>query len=191
MTWSWTIGRFFKIPVRLHISMLLLPLLTYNWLQGRWSMKMWLWLPGAFVLTYGFMYLYFHILTPTLHQSWPLPLEGSRTEPMWRLFWGCNFVGIWDELAFINFVFVLLSRYFSFREANLAQAVFFTSFLHEMAFVGWGPVVIYLFALIQGFTFRRSGSLLYIIVLHLMVDTILFYMIANRWYPGWGWHPWL
>ena len=33
MTWSWTIGSFFRIPVRLHISMLLLPLLTYGWLQ--------------------------------------------------------------------------------------------------------------------------------------------------------------
>ncbi len=30
MRMSWTIGTFFKIPVRLHISMVLVPLLTYN-----------------------------------------------------------------------------------------------------------------------------------------------------------------
>jgi len=84
---------------------------------------------------------------------------------------------------------VLRGRHFRFAEANLAQAVFFTSFLHEMAFVGWGPVVIYGFALLQGLTYHRTRSLLYIIVLHLMFDSILFYMIANRWYPGWGWHP--
>ena len=68
--------------------------------------------------------------------------------------------------------------------------MFFASFLHEMAFVGWGPLVIFAFALVQGLTYRRTGSLLYIVGLHLMVDSVLFYMIANRWYPGWGWHPW-
>ncbi len=164
--------------------------LDYSWFNGRWSVKMWLWLPAGFVLAYGLMWVYFHIMTPDLHLSWPLPLEGDRTEALWRLFWGCNFVGVWDELAFINFVFVLVHRHFRFGEANLAQAVFFTSFLHEMAFVGWGPVFIYGFALIQGLTYKKTGSLFYIVILHLMIDSILFYMIANRWYPGWGWHPW-
>ena len=112
--------------------------LDYSWFQGRWSLKMWLWLPFGFVLAFGFMWLYFTVLTPTLHHSWPLPLEGDRTDAMWRLFWGCNFIGVWDELAFINLVFVLVSRHFRFGEANLAQAVFFTSFLHEMAFVDNG-----------------------------------------------------
>ena len=189
-----------ELVLKLGVGVLLLPALAarywlrepldYSWFSGRWSLRMWLWLPLGFVLAYGFMWLYFHVLTPTLHHSWPLPLEGDRGEALWRLFWGCNFVGIWDELAFINFVFVLLHRHFRFGEANLAQAVFFTSFLHEMAFVGWGPLVIYLFALIQGLTYKKTGSLFYIVILHLMIDSILFYMIANRWYPGWGWHPW-
>ena len=165
--------------------------LSYSWFSGRWSLKMWLWLPAGFAIAYGFLWLYFHVLTPDLHHSWPLPQgRQGRTEALWRLFWGCNLVGIWDELAFINFVFVLMHRHFAFIEANVAQAVFFTSFLHEMAFVGWGPVVIYAFALIQGLTYKRTGSLFYIVILHLMIDSILFYMIANRWYPGWGWHPW-
>jgi len=164
--------------------------LDYSWFSGRWSRRMWLWLPAGFVLAYAFLWLYFNVLTPTLHHSWPLPAgQEGRTAAMWRLFWGCNFVGVWDELAFINLVFVLLRRYFRFGEANLAQAVFFTSFLHEMAFVGWGPVVIYGFALTQGLTYRKTGSLFYIVVLHLLIDTVLFYMIVNRWYPGWGWHP--
>ncbi|MCP4574606.1 MAG: hypothetical protein GY838_19835 [bacterium] len=164
--------------------------LDYSWFYGRWSPRMWLWLPAGFALAFGFMWLYFQVLTPTLHHSWPLPAgQEGRTEAMWRLFWGCNFVGVWDELAFINFVFVLFARHFRFGEANLAQAVFFTSFLHEMAFVGWGPVVIYVFALVQGLTYKTTRSLFYIVVLHLMIDTILFYMIVNRWYPGWGWHP--
>ena len=195
-----TDGHVLELALMLGVGILLVPALAakywlgqpldYSWFRGRWSLKMWLWLPAGFVLAYGFMWLYFYKLTPDLHLSWPLPLEGDRSEAMWRLFWGCNFVGIWDELAFINFVFVLLARHFRFAEANLAQAVFFTSFLHEMAFVGWGPVVIYAFALVQGFTYKRTASLFYIVILHLMIDSILFYMIANRWYPGWGWHPW-
>ncbi len=189
-----------ELVLKLGVGILLVPALLakwwlrapldYSWFRGRWSWGMWLWLPAGFVIAYFFMWLYFNVLTPTLHHSWPLPLQGDRTEAMWRLFWGCNFVGVWDELAFINFVFVLLHRSFRFGEANLAQAVFFTSFLHEMAFVGWGPVVIFAFALIQGFTYQKTRSLFYIVILHLMIDSILFYRIANRWYPGWGWHPW-
>jgi hypothetical protein len=189
-----------ELVIMLGLGVLLVPALAarywlkepldYSWFNGRWSLKMWLWLPAGFVLAYVFMWVYFHIMTPDLHLSWPLPLEGDRTDALWRLFWGCNFVGVWDELAFINFVFVLLHRHFRFGEANLAQAVFFTSFLHEMAFVGWGPLFIYGFALIQGLTYKKTGSLFYIVILHLMIDSILFYMIANRWYPGWGWHPW-
>ncbi len=190
-----------ELVLKLGVGVLLVPALLakhwigqpldYSWFQGRWSPRMWLWLPAGFVIAFGFMWLYFNRLTPTLHHSWPLPPgHEGRTEALWRLFWGCNFVGIWDELAFINFVFVLVHRHFRFGEANLAQAVFFTSFLHEMAFVGWGPAVIYAFALVQGLTYKRTGSLFYIVILHLMIDSILFYMIANRWYPGWGWHPW-
>lgn len=189
-----------ELILKLGIGILLIPALAaryllgepldYSWFRGRWSWKMWLWLPAGFLLAFVFLGAYFNVWTPTLHHSWPLPLQGPRTGALWRLFWGCNFVGVWDELAFINFVFVLLNRHFSFAEANLAQAFFFTSFLHEMAFVGWGPPVIFAFALVQGVTYRRTGSLFYIVLLHLMIDSVLFYMIANRWYPGFGWHPW-
>ncbi len=192
-------GHVLELALKLGIGVLVIPALAarfwlkesldYSWFQGRWSLRMWLWFPLGFVLAFAFLYVYFHYWTPTLHHSWALPLEGDRSGALWRLFWGCNFVGVWDELAFINLVFVLLCRHFSFREANLAQAFFFTSFLHEMAFVGWGPVVIFLFALIQGMTYKTTKSLFYIVILHLMIDSILFYMIANRWYPGLGWHP--
>ncbi len=190
-----------ELAAKLGLGLLLVPTvlarwwlrepLPYRWSNGRWTPRMVMWLVAAVGMAFGGLWLYFHVLTPTLHRSWPLPPIGdpSRTEEMGRLFWGCNLVGAWDELCFINVVFVLLHRRIGFREANAAQAVFFTSFLHEMAFVGWGPVIIGVFALIQGFTYKRTHSLLYILVLHLMFDSILFFMIANRWYPGWGWHP--
>ncbi|MEZ4385981.1 MAG: type II CAAX endopeptidase family protein [Candidatus Krumholzibacteriia bacterium] len=197
-----TTAHIIELTVKLGLGALLVPALAawrwlrepldYRWVSGRWSLRMWLWLGGGFLLAYAVMGMYFTWWTPELHLSWYLPADPAdpeRGQWMWRLFWGCNFVGFWDELCFVNFVFVLLSRRLGFREALLVQAVFFTSFLHEMAFVGWGPVVIFCFALIQGFTYHRTRSLLYVIVLHLLVDTILFYWIANRYYPGWGWHP--
>ena len=151
-----------ELAVKLGLGALLVPALVarrwlgepldYQWVHGRWSLRMWLWLVGGFALAFVVMGLYFTSWTPELHQSWPLPPvdDPARVEEMWRLFWGCNLVGAWDELCFVNFVFVLLARRVGMREALLAQAVFFTSFLHEMAFVGWGPAVIFVFALIQG-----------------------------------------
>lgn len=57
MTWSWTIGRFFKIPVRLHVSMLLLPLLTYNWLQVDGIAGFFTWV-GLVILLFGSVLLH-------------------------------------------------------------------------------------------------------------------------------------
>jgi membrane protease YdiL (CAAX protease family) len=192
-------GHALELVLSLGIGILVVPALAarywlrrpldYSWVSGRWSLKMILWLIAGFLLAYAVLWLYFNRWQPTLHTSWNLAAYADRREALWRLFWGCNFVGVWDELAFINFVLILLWRHFSFWEANLAQAVFFTSFLYEMAFFGVGPLLIYPFALIQGYTYRRTRSLLYIILLHLSIDSILFYMIANGWYPGWGWHP--
>ncbi len=188
-----------ELALSLGVGILLIPSLAakywlrtpldYKWLNGRWSLKMWIWLPLGFAIAFVVLWAYFFHFTPTLHHNWPLPLEGDRSEAMWRVFWGCNLVGAWDELAWVNFVFVLMLRHFKFWEANLAQAVYFTVFLYDMAFFGVGPIIIFAFAIIQGYTYKRTGSLLYIMILHLLIDTVLFYMIANRWYPGWGWHP--
>ena len=47
-----------------------------------------------------------------------------------------------------------------------------------------------LFDVVAGFVHSQAlFALVELRVLHLLVDTILFYWIANRWYPGWGWHP--
>ncbi len=57
MNLSWKIGTVFKIPVRLHVSMLLLPLITYNWLpiSGLVGMISWL---ALVVLLFGSVLLH-------------------------------------------------------------------------------------------------------------------------------------
>ena len=158
--------------------------LEYRWLKGKWTWKMWLWLPTGFLIAFGVFWVYFNALTPDLHTSWPL--IGEQSEALSRIFWTCNVGGFWDELVWINLVYCLLLRHFSHWEANLAQAFFFTSFLYDVAFFGAGPYIIYLFALIQGYTYKKTGSLLYLVILHLIVDIVLFTMISNRYFPGWG-----
>lgn len=91
-----------------------------------------------------------------------------------KLFIGTNALGIWDELFFINIVFVLLRFHLNFWKANLAQAVLFTTFLFELGFTGWGPLIIYPFALTQGYVYEKTKSLGLVLILHLTLDFILF-----------------
>lgn len=191
---NFTTPHMIELFVKLGIGLALVPALlakywlktplTYRWLNGKWSWKMWVWLPTGFLILAGVLWFYFNVLTPDLYTSWPL--VGGKSEALTRIFWTCNLGGCWDELVWINLVFSLMSRHFSTWEANLAQAVFFTSFLYAIAFFGTGAVFIYVFALVQGYTYKKTGSLLYLIILHFFVDLILFFMVANKYFPGHG-----
>lgn len=115
--------------------------------------------------------------------QWYLPPEYDHGAVV-RLFWGINAVGIWDELFFVNTVYAVLRSMFSFRVANLAQAVIYTAVLNDMAFTGIGPIVVYLFALTQGSMFEESENLLYVLIVHLVVDYYLVQHIVAHYYPA-------
>lgn len=102
-----------------------------------------------------------------------------------RFFIGTNALGIWDELFFVSTVLGILRKYLSFNWANLVQATLFTSFLYELGFTGWGFMMIYLFALIQGYVFKKTESLFYIITIHLSLDFVLFLALINAHHPTW------
>lgn len=126
---------------------------------------------------------YFGMVNPEVTRNWTLPPVPDEEE-IWRLFAGINAVGIWDELFFVNTVYAVLRSLFSFRVANAAQAVVYTAVLYDMAFTGIGPVLIYLFALTQGSMFEESENLLYVLIVHLIVDAFLFSAIVHSYYPG-------
>ena len=115
--------------------------------------------------------------------QWPLP-EAPDDDAMGRLFWGINGVGIWDELFFVNTSYCILRSLFAFRIANPVQAVLYTAVLFDMAFAGIGPLLVYLFAITQGSMFEESESLLYVLIVHLIVDYFLYWEIVNGQYPG-------
>lgn len=138
-------------------------------------------------LAYGIINWYFRV-NDFMPQQWYLPAEQSEPATL-RLFLGINAVGIWDELFFVNTVYAVLRSFLPFRYANLIQAVVYTSVLTDMAFIGVGPILVYLFALTQGSMFEESENLLYVLIMHIVVDYFLFAAIAQGYYPGFetGW----
>jgi hypothetical protein len=126
--------------------------------------------------------LYFRVLSPEVPFNWKLGSEPNNAE-LFTLFMGINAVGIWDELFFVNTSFAILRSLFPFRTANLAQGVIYMIVLYDMAFTGWGPVFVYILALTQGFMFERSKVLLWVLIVHLVVDYFLFQAIVARYYP--------
>lgn len=102
-----------------------------------------------------------------------------------RLFIGMNALGIWDELFFISTVLGVLRLFFSFQVANVAQSIIFTSFLYELGFRGWGVIMIFIFALSQGYIFKKTKSLFYVITIHLTIDFVLYLALIHAYHPGW------
>jgi hypothetical protein len=125
---------------------------------------------------------YFKVLSPEVPFNWMLGSEPKSAE-LFTLFMGINAVGIWDELFFVNTSLAILRSLFPFRTANFAQAVIYMIVLYDMAFTSWGPVFVYALALTQGFMFERSKVLLWVLIVHLVVDYFLFQGIVTRYYP--------
>lgn len=155
--------------------------LTFPWHHGRkWYRKE----VGYIVFTAAISYflLPFYLRNTGAYLNWSVePGVGN----IFRLFLGTNALGIWDELFFVCTVLSLLRKYFSFFWANMAQSVLFTSFLFELGFTGWGPIMIFIFALLQGYVFNKTHSLLYVITIHLTLDFVLFLALIEAHHPTW------
>jgi membrane protease YdiL (CAAX protease family) len=181
-----TLGVFF-------VAVLVLPSLVLAKDKGvigfSWLPKEWSWLETFYVLAWGGFQVYF-ALSPHVPFHWALPPVPDDLELL-KLFLGINAVGIWDELFFINLGFAVLRSVYPFWVANFAQAVLYVCVLVDMAFTGWGVVFIAFLALTQGIMFERSKVLLYVLVVHLIVDYFLFQAIVKTYYPGFKawWHP--
>ena len=130
----------------------------------------------------GYAVLPAYMIDTGVYRNWPAV---SDPEGIARLFLGTNVLGIWDELFFICTVFTLLRRHLPFWQANVLQAVLFTSFLFELGFHSWGPVMIYAFALVQGYIFGLTRSLTYVVCVHLLFDFVLFLVLVHAHTPTW------
>lgn len=132
----------------------------------------------AFALSYAILPFWMQTTQGYLHWSFE-----ATAASLGLLFIGTNALGIWDELFFVVTVLGLLRRHMPFFWANAAQAIMFTSFLYELGFRGWAPLVIFPFALLQGIVFKKTENLLYVIAIHLTLDLVLYLALINAHYP--------
>ncbi len=156
-------------------------LIRFQWHHGRnWYMSEFGYIALTAIIAY--FVVPFYLKNSHAYLNWSVEAGVSN---IIRLFIGTNALGIWDELFFVNTVLGILRRHLPFWQANGIQAVLFTSFLYELGFVGWGPLLIYPFALLQGFVFKKTDSLLYVITIHLTLDLILFLALIYTHHPTW------
>ncbi|MCK3768473.1 CPBP family intramembrane metalloprotease [Microbacterium aerolatum] len=154
--------------------------ISFPWRTGkRWGRLQWTWLIAVLVL--GWLILPFYFITSGVYQNWPVV---DSPELIARLFVGVGAVGIWDELFFICTVFALLRRHFPDAVANVLQTIVFVSFLWELGYRAWGPVLTIPFALLQGFIFLRTHSLAYVVTVHLLFDAVVFAVLVHAHNPG-------
>lgn len=134
----------------------------------------------ALALAVSYLLLPFWMQTTGGYMNWTVD-----TDPMSLavLFIGTNGLGIWDELFFIVTVLGVLRHHLPFWQANVVQAILFTAFLYELGFLGWAPFAIFPFALSQGFVFKYTQNLLYIIAIHLTIDLVLYLALINAHHP--------
>lgn len=144
----------------------------------RWTGPMWAYIGAVVVI--GYLVLPFYFLGSGAYLNWP-PLEGGSD--IARLFFGVNAVGLWDELFFICVVFTLLTRHFPMWTANLLQATVFVSFLWELGYREWGPLLTIPFALVQGWLFSKVKSLSYVVTVHLLFDAVVFAVLVHGHHP--------
>ena len=154
--------------------------ISFPWrTRRRWGRLQWGWLVAVLVL--GWLILPFYFITSGVYQNWPVV---DTPDLIARLFVGVGAVGIWDELFFICTVFALLRRHFPDVLANVLQAIVFVSFLWELGYREWGPLLTIPFALLQGFIFLRTHSLAYVVTVHLLFDAVVFAVLVHAHNPG-------
>jgi len=144
----------------------------------RWSRWQWVYL--AVVVVVGYLVLPFYFIGSGAYRNWP-DLAGGQD--IARLFVGVNAVGIWDELFFVCTVFALLRQHLGLWTANVLQSVVFVSFLWELGYREWGPLLTVPFALVQGWIFARSTSLPYVVAVHLLFDLVVFGVLVHAHHP--------
>jgi membrane protease YdiL (CAAX protease family) len=148
--------------------------IRFPWRTGRrWTPVQWAYL--SLVALLGWLILPFYFITSGVYTNWPTV---TLPDEIARLFVGVNAVGIWDELFFVCTVFALLRRHFPVWQANLLQTIVFVSFLWELGYQSWGPLLTIPFALLQGYTFTLTKSLAYVITVHLLFDLVVFLVIV-------------
>lgn len=154
-------------------------IIRFRW-RGGWPWTRAQWVYIGVVVAAGYLILPYYFISSGAYLNWP-PIDGA--EEISRLFVGVNAVGTWDELFFIATVFALLRRHFPVWLANVLQATVFVSFLWELGYREWGPLLTIPFALIQGWIFSWTKTLPFVLTVHLLFDAVVFAVLVHAHHP--------
>lgn len=154
--------------------------IPFPWGGWKWTRAQWIYL--IVVVVVGYLVLPYYFISTGTYANWPAVHD---TNYVIRLFIGVNAVGTWDELFFVCIVFSLYRRHFKLWQANLLQAMIFVSFLYELGYQSWGPLLTIPFALVQGAIFQLTKNLYYVITVHLLFDVVVFMALIHGHNPMW------
>lgn len=148
-------------------------------LGRRWYRTEITYIIGTLIVAYTLLPIYY--TTTGAYHNWTVQLHPGA---LLRLFYGTQVLGLWDELFFVNTILSLWRAHLPFWWANLAQATLFSTFLYQLAFHAWAPPLLFLFALSQGYIYKRTASLIYIITIHQTLDLVLYLALIHAYYPS-------
>jgi membrane protease YdiL (CAAX protease family) len=147
--------------------------------QRNWKTFEIVYFVAAIILAYFLLPSYWS--TGPAH-NWTVELTTSH---LVRLFIGINGLVILEEILFFGLILNSFLRWIHFHWANFLTAFLFTTFLYQLGFTGfWGPFLIFPFTLAQGYAFRYTGSLLYLIIVHVLLDIVLFASLIHAHHPA-------
>ena len=66
---------------------------------------------------------------------------------------------------------------------DVLQAIVFVSFLWELGYRGWGPLLTVPFALLDGYIFQRTRSLPCVVTVYLTFDIVIFGILMHAYNP--------
>lgn len=153
--------------------------IRFRW-RGGWPWTRAQWAYIGIVVVAGYLILPYYFISSEVYLNWP---EVTGANEISRLFVGVNAVGTWDELFFIATVFALMRRHFPVWAANVLQSIVFVSFLWELGYREWGPLLTIPFALIQGWLFSWAKTLPFVLTVHLLFDAVVFAVLVNAHHP--------
>ena len=134
------------------------------------------------MLVLGWLILPFYFITTGVYLNWPVV---DTPDMIARLFVG---VGSRRHLGRAVLHLHGASRCCAgtsaFWQANVLQAIVFVSFLWELGYQAWGPLLTIPFALLQGFIFMKTRSLAYVVTVHLLFDAVVFLVLVHAHNPG-------
>ena len=132
------------------------------------------------VVILAYLFIPFYLVHSGVYLNWPAATDLDKTV---RLFIGTNLLGLWDELFFVCTVLTILRRQLPFTVANIFMSMVFSSFLYDLGFRSWGIFVVIIFTLLQGYIYKQTKSLPFVVAIHLTFDLILFFALINAHQP--------